>query len=219
MNAGLSNLGTLKAWLLPASLTGTDYDAQVLGIGLGVAAQLERHCVRDFARTVGATHECDAARRSILVRRFPIEEVTDIDLREAGAAVDAWSEQSLGEVDQIQHDSGLIELAGPFGSWRDRLRITYTGGYWWNQQESAYTPPVTPTDEDPDLSVIPEGAKALPADLLLAWKLQCEHVWAQRDKLGTNIGAKPGSAPSLALIELLPVVKEILRTYIRYDLV
>jgi hypothetical protein len=58
----------------------------------------------------------------------------------------------------------------------------------------------------------------VPADLLLAWQLQCEHVWAQRDKLGLGIGEEQKTESALARIALLSIVKDQLRPFIRYAL-
>lgn len=220
MNAGLANLATLKAWLLPASMiTSADYDAQILTIGLGIAWQLEASCNRNFGRLVGDTFEITADRDHVILPRYPIEAAPVIAIREtiAGGFVDQTYADFV-----VDHDlkAGLIQFGSWAGSSSTRLRFTYTGGYWWNQQEEDYTPPVTPTEEDPDLSVLPEGATAVPADLLLAWRMQCEFIWTQRDKLGLNIGEKQDTVllGALSRIKLLDGVAEQLRPYVRYAL-
>lgn len=67
-------------------------------------------------------------------------------------------------------------------------------------------------------SELPAGATARPSDLALAWLLQCEHVWQQRDKLGVSIGEKRTTDSAIAKISLLEPVLEILRGYARYTL-
>jgi hypothetical protein len=64
----------------------------------------------------------------------------------------------------------------------------------------------------------PAGSTARPADLYYAWLLQCERTWSVRDKLGVSIGqpTAPAQGQSLAALELVPEVKEVLRNYTRY---
>ena len=211
MNAGLSNLSTLKSWLLPASLVaGTDYNAQITALGLGVADQLQRHCNRLFLRTVGDTFEISADRLHVVLPRFPLDAVPVIEQRD---------DLATGYVAQTFNDlvldynlaAGLITFAampGPDGS---RLRFTYTGGYFFEALE--------PTDLGYPTAT-PGGSTAVPADLQLAWRLQCELVWKQRDKLGLNIAEKPNEVfmGSLSRVALLDAVKEMLAPYRRFVL-
>lgn len=206
MNAGLSNLATLKAWLLaPSLLASTEYDDQIAAIGLGVAAQLEKFCARQFARTVGDVFECTADREHVTLPRYPVEAVATVEQSDADAA---WSELS-DAIQQRALDRGMLYFGTQLGTYLSRIRITYTGGYFWEQAE--------PSDEENYPTEVPEGSTALPADLLLAWKLQCEHVWAQRDKLGLNLGQEPSQSSSIAsIVPLLEVVKEQLRPHQRF---
>lgn len=210
MNAGLANLATLKAWLLNATMrTGTDYDDDIAAIGLGVAAQLEKHCHRKFARTVGDTYIATGPRGTLVVPRYPLEAVASIETRTNSA--DAWEEET-GAIQHWNADSGLVTFVGALvHTDLVQVRVTYTGGYFYEQLEPADVG--YPTAQ-------PAGSTALDADLLLAWQLQCEHVWAQRDKLGLNIGQQPSENTSgaLAKIQLMEVVKEMLRPFIRYNL-
>lgn len=130
MNAGLSNLFTLKSWLLPASMVaGTDYEPQIIAIGKGVAGQLERYCNRKFLRLVGDTFVCEANKYNLSLPRFPLEEVTTIELRETVA--DGWIAQTLSDVVFNQDESaGVLEFGVPPGAYLTKLRVTFTGGYW-----------------------------------------------------------------------------------------
>jgi hypothetical protein len=217
MNAGFSNLASLKEWLLTEALrTSTDYDSQILAIGLGVAGIFETHCNRKFARQVGATYEFRAELDRIVIDRAPVEQITKIELRDPFGAdwVDQGTVSAL--LDYLNEEAGLVALLTPLGTYRGRGRITFDGGFWWNQQEPDYDPPVTPTEEDPDLSAQPEGSNALPDNLKLAWLLQCEHVWQQRDKLGLAIAKSPTTDSAIARTEILPLVKEQLQPFVRY---
>lgn len=209
MNAGLSNLATLKGWLLAASLVdATDYDAQILAIGQGVALALEKYCNRKFGRAVGATFECTADRTHVVLDRYPVEALTTIEQRDTLAG--GWSPLVINDVvENRADDRGLVYFNAPQGIYLSRLRFTYTGGFFFEQLEPADVGYPTAT---------PAGATALPADLLLAWKLQCEHVWTQRDKLGLQLAKEQSTPAALAAIELLPVVKEHLRPFVRYAL-
>jgi hypothetical protein len=212
MNVGLSNLNTLKSWLLPAAMrTGTDYDTDIERIGKGVAGLIERHCNRTLERAAGTTYVTSADRSVLILNRYPVETVASIELREDLSA--GW--QSLGAVNSIltgaDYEKGILHFGTIQSTYMAQLRVTFTGGYWFEELE--------PTDIGYPTAQ-PAGSTALPDDVRLAWLLQCEHVWAQRDKLGLNIANQPSEIYSGALvkIELLPVVKEHLRTHVRYSM-
>ena len=90
-----------------------------------------------------------------------------------------------------------------------RLRFTYTGGYFWEQLE--------PTDEGYP-TARPDGAALVPDNLLIAWRLQCEFIWGQRDKLGLQIADKPAIDGAVAKIRLLDSVRELLVPFTRFTL-
>jgi hypothetical protein len=212
MNAGLSNLATLKAWLLPAAMVAmTDYDPPIKAIGLGVQGQLEQYTNRKFARTVGDIYQTTADRLVVILPRYPIETITSVAIRNDLA--EGWQDQ--GDPNQllfnIREEAGIIDMGGWLGGRYQRMQFVYTGGYFWEQLE--------PTDVGYPTAQ-PAGSTALPNELCLAWKLQCEHIWTQRDKLGLEIGEHPktrrGVTPNLAAMELLPQVKNLTDHFIRY---
>jgi hypothetical protein len=203
-DVGFSSLATLKAHVMPLSQAAdTDYDARLTSIGKGVVAQFEGHCGRRFKRTAGATYQAPAERGFFVLERYPVEQITDIDVRIGAAST--WTEQALTAVDQLVNDAGLVLLLAPLGTTRDRVRFTYDGGYFWNTSEGS-----------PDAQ--PSGSTALPDDLFQAWILQVKHVLAQANILATQIADKPGATPALAALELLPDVVTRLRRFIRYDM-
>lgn len=206
MNAGLSNLAMLKAWLLPAAMRdGTDYDQDIRTIGLGVAAQLERALNRKLEYSADTTDIVTGGRESIVLMRYPVVAIASVETRVG--VDDDWTLES----DVIEHwnaSSGVVRFAGALGhSELTQLRITYTGGYWWEQLEA---------DDEGYPSEKPEGATEIDGDIRLAWLLQCEHVWGQRDKLGLKISERPSSTPALVQLALLPAVREHLQPHIRY---
>lgn len=207
MNAGLGNLTELKARLLAEALRGsTDYDNALIALGQGVAALFEKECNRKLMRLENDRCEFSMDRNHYYLPRYPVESIALVEERDTLQGDYVVSPDML---QQQQNDTGYIWFGGVIGMYWMRLRVTYTGGYWWETLE--------PTDEGYP-SAMPDGATPLPNDLKLAWYLQCEHVWAHMDKLGLGLAEKPGEQSSLTEITLIPAVKEILNGYIRYQI-
>lgn len=204
MNAGLSNLATLKGHLLAERLrAGVTFDEQILALGLGVAAAIERFCDRRLGRVVGDTWETPCGyRTSFVLIRYPLEEITAIDLRTARG--DSWESQDIDSlVAQELKESGLVTFHGPIGWASSNVRFTFTGGYWWD------------TTEDGSGSQ-PAGSTVLPADLQYAWLLHCQDVWNRRDNLGTSLTAKPADRPRVGDVEFGSSVRALLRPHQRH---
>ena len=203
MNAGFSTLKVLKAHLLAEVLReDTSYDAAITAIGQGVALQFESFCNRKFERMEDAA-VFTADREGYVLPRYPVEAISAVAMQFTLAG--GYEDQSLSLVQQLNYQSGLMHFGGTLGGSADLVRITYTGGYWWNQNEGA-------------VDALPEDATALPADIQTAWLLQCEAVWDMRDKLGTGIAGAPKAKQALGELELLPLVKQMLQGRIRYQL-
>jgi hypothetical protein len=213
MNAGLSNLATLKGWLLADAMqTATEYDTEIVAIGRGVVGIFEQFCARKFARLVGDTFDCPANRWFIVLPRYPIETVTASEIRLSGE--DAYEALTASAIVNKAEKAGILYFDTEPGYCNDRVRFTYTGGYFFEQLEPADVG--YPTAQ-------PVGSTAVPDELLLAWRLQCEHIWKLHDKLGLAIaqsGAGEGTLLGLSLpgLELLPLVKQTLDSYRRLDL-
>jgi hypothetical protein len=132
MNAGLGSLTDLKTRLLPAqSRAQTDSDAEILALGLGTARWFERYCDRRFARFVNDTYLCRADCSFVVLPRYPLESVASVETLTIGETV--WT--PLVESWQLYPDAGLVDLVGAFGSTAQQLRLTYTGGWWWDETE------------------------------------------------------------------------------------
>jgi len=210
MNAGLANLDTLKRHLLPESMIAqTNFDAKIANVGKGVASLLEKYCNRQFARVAGDKVEFTADRNAYWLPRYPVEIISAVEQKDS---------ESAGYValsDAVQNSNlktGQVWFAAQLGESWSWLRITYTGGYFWNELEPADVG--YPTAQ-------PGGSTALPDDIKLAWLLQCGRVWELVDKLGTNISPDKQIqfvTQSLAGLELIPQVKELLRGHIRYQI-
>lgn len=196
----MTSLEQLKAFVLPVKeRSATTYDAALTVIGGLVQGAMEGYCAQRFERVVGAMEVFSARREMLVLGRPPIEVVSAIDYR--ATAADTWA--ALGASYQVLEEAGVVELEGVVRG--GQVRVTYTGGYWWDasvEQEGT----------------LPEGARALPADLKGAYLVQCQAVWEKRDNVGgwSLSRQKEGVAvPSIGTVELVPVVKGILGQYRR----
>jgi hypothetical protein len=228
MNAGFSNLTTLKAQLLATELqTDTDYDAKITAIGLGVASAFGRVCNRDFMWMIGATDVTQGDRDHWYSRRAPVSSFTQVNLRYFRA--DPWTDIS-GQPMSADEFKGLIHFGYTLGTRPIQVQIVYNGGYWWEQQEptNADGSPneAYPTALPAEITAAPSGLNQndfmLPADLQLAWIQQCRKEWEAIDKLGTQITRVGSNARNpeevLAGLDFIPEVQRIVRQYTRYQL-
>jgi len=206
MDLGLGNLIELKRQLLPsANQSGTVYDSKLQALGSGVAKAFEKYCNRLFARVVGDTYEFSAERDHIIVPRYPLESISQVEYR---ASMDTgYVVQDASIILNRMDKAGIVWFAGAMGFWTETAKLTYTGGYWYDTSESENT-------------VQPVGSTKVPEDLRLAWYLQCRKVWESIDKSGANI-TKVGSGAqfvteSLGGLEMVPSVKQVLDGYRRF---
>lgn len=209
MNAGLSNLATLKAHLLPEAIREeVAYDQPVLRVGLGVAALVEKFLGRRLGRVVGDMAEFTKDRIVIILPRYPLEAITAV--HERRRFVDPWTALDLNStLESVGNDCGTIYLAETDLDSRARLRVTWTGGYWWETAEpyeAGY-----PTAQ-------PVGSYVLPSDILAAWLLQCSEMWARQDPLAQGTGTRDTSdvKTNLTELDLIPQVIGILNPHRRY---
>lgn len=204
MNLGLGNLTTVKNHLQsPALAVATEFDDAIALIARGVSGLFERYTGRKFSRVEDDQYTVDADRLQIWLPRVPVEVITTIEQQDDLA--DGFYALTLADVIENQNlEKGWLFFVLMAG-WRGSiLRITYTGGYYFN------------VDEEVDLGC-PAGQVEVPADLRLAWLMQIEHLWSQRDKLGVGLASKPGEESKLPSVELLPLVKQILDGYRRFS--
>lgn len=129
MNAGFSSLTALKAHLLNESLrSDTTYDAPILAIGLGMASLFDGYLNRKLGRMVGDIFVQRGGKKMMLLPRYPVEVVTQIEARVGNG--DPWEVQD-NLIDWYSAESGLVNFASVLGNPRWQVRATYTGGFWW----------------------------------------------------------------------------------------
>lgn len=208
MDLTIGNLYTVKQHVLGSSLaTSTEFDTVLATLAKGVAAQFEKFCNRKFPRLAGDTFICPANRDFVTVLRYPIESISAL----AQKSSEADGFVTLGAVNSvlsgIQNAAGIVQFGTQLGSHLEQVRITYTGGYFYETLE--------PTDGGYPTSQ-PSGSTALPEDIRLAWLLQLGEVWNKRDKLGLGISGKPDDQAGLATLKLIPAVEEMLRPHRRF---
>jgi hypothetical protein len=203
MNLGLGNLTELKGQLLAASLRAdTNYDAVITGIGTGVAGQFDQHCNRQWQRVEGEQDVFSADRRHWYLSRFPVEGISLCEKQDS--VEDGWVALP-GLIQAQQLEQGYVMFIAVQGYYWSRLRITYTGGYWFD------------TTEDGS-GVMPGTAAALPAEVKLAWYLQCQNVWKRWEKLGAGITERPELSGAVGQLALAGAVKELLRPFKRMQM-
>lgn len=176
----------------------SDYDADISNIGLAVAAHFDRYTGRELVRAVDESFVCSAGVPSLVVSRYPIEEVTRADLLSGGTTTDI-----TGSILNTLEKAGVIDFGGTIGSVHDKLVIGITGGFW--------------CDDDDEK---PTGATALPAEILNAWVQQCRAVCEAenifRAKGAERPDKKTAGPVSLENLTLLPGVKSILQLHMRF---
>jgi hypothetical protein len=142
------------------------------------------------------------------VPRLPIESVSAIEQRDS--VRDGWQALTVNDAIWNRADAaGLVNFDVPLGDYRSRIRITYTGGYWFD------------TSED-ESGTMPAGATPVPGDLKHAWLTQCRHVFEQVDGMGARVlGVQAYSGDRTrgmesAKIAILPAVADTLKSYVRF---
>ncbi len=202
MDLGLGNLNDLKRELLPTAVRGdTQWDQPLQTVGKGVAAQFENFCNRKFSRVVADTYEFMANTSTVIVPRFPIEQVTLVEERDD--LVVGWYTLDGTILFNMREAAGFLDFGMRLGPHLSQIRVTYTGGFWYDISED-YS------------GEKPEAAAEVPADLKAAWILQCQHVIERRDLLRSAAIKSTEQPQVVATIEILPINKETLKQYIRY---
>lgn len=173
MNAGLSNLIWLKKRLLLASdVSGSTCDDAVAAVGLGVAGMFEDEMDRKLGRVAGDAYEAPGDRTYYVLPRYPVETVTAVQVRDYLG--ESWASYSLNY--NLLPVSGLVTFVSWPASRGGSVKITFTGGFWWD------------TTED-NTGTQPSGSTIVPEGLRNAWAMACKTLW---DRSGLENAAKAG---------------------------
>lgn len=209
MNAGFSNLATIKNLLLGETSieSETQFDAVITALGLGVVGQFEKHCGRKFQRQAGVTQIIPADRAQFLLNRYPVEVVTQWELKQDEQ--DGFVVQDITQILTTDLESGIVYMpeTNDVGKYYHQVRFTFTGGYFWETLDKG---------EAGWPTAIPATANILPPDLFNIWTLQVRHLWKNIDKLGREVlsDEEVKSLPK----DFAPTVEDNLSAYIRYNL-
>jgi hypothetical protein len=210
MDLGLGNLATVKGFVLPESIAvDTQYDSVLQVIASGIAKRFENYCNRKFARVVGDVATFDANRTHYNLPRYPLETVTQLELRATWQ--DPWDDIT-NTIVQVDEAIGQIFFGVFMADSLVMMQCTYTGGFFYETKE--------PTDEGYP-TAMPEGATALPADLQGAWLMQTLHEFQCKDRLlpeGLADKTKSRSDLRFEQMQLLPEVANAIEQYRRYQI-
>jgi len=198
----LTQLTTLKARLGIGEDDVAD-DALLTNLLKLVSARFERECNRIFGRSDSVTEEFAGDETELRVSYYPIDAkgessggVTKFELKTDEAT--GWETES--GVEYLIRRDCVVSLPAPLGTWREQLRITYSGGY------------VLPGD------TAAAGETVLPDDIEQAAVEQAAYLYQNKDRLGlTSISAEGGSIQQFAQLDLLPPVKAVLIKYARWN--
>lgn len=194
---GYRDLAFLKSRLLPADMgDDSDYDADLMEIGKGVADLFDQVTGRKLRREVGCVYECSADRDFVILTNYPVETITSVKLVYFGI------ETVLTNVVQGQvKKAGIVHFGGKLGNEEETLQITSTGGFWCDDGEA-----------------MPMGATPMPDNLVLAWIQQCRAVCEAEDTFRQKGAGKADAKKSgleIGTLALVPGVKETLNRYMR----
>lgn len=203
MNAGLSSLLKLKTAILPDLMRSSPmYDDALSALGLGVADAFETYLDRKLAWVEDDTCECDAQRIFVAVPRYPVRVWSAVEMQSSPAG--EWDDIS-GQVTRYQSLSGLVIFRRAPGDDSATIRVTSSGGYWWD------------TSEEGD-GVMPVGAFPLPPALFTAFAMQVQAHCNALDLFGAQAGKDVlGSASNLLAnaLALTPAVEVMLKPFRR----
>ncbi len=190
----LTLLETVKARL---GLVDTTYDPLQTNFIQHASGRFEAHCRRQFARQENAIEEFEADRIQLLLSRYPVESVSQFELKTDEA--EDWQLQA--DVKYLLRRQCIVSLQIPLGSSRELLRVTYTGGY--------VLPGNTPAP----------GQTTLPPELEQVCVEQVAYWYQNRDYLGIITRMESGSAfYQFSQLDLLLHVRALLDGFAKWDL-
>lgn len=193
----LTLLATIKTRL---GISDTDDDAHLTGLAEIVHLRFDQFCNRNLEHADAATYEVRADATAILLPRYPVSAaITQWDLK--SNEPDGWETEAATPDHLLDRDSGVVRLAAPLGTDRQRLRLTYAGGY------------ILPGD------TAGAGETDLPDAIQELALQQTLYLHRHREKLGlASVSTDRGSMTYHTNFDLIPEVQEALRPYQRLRL-
>jgi len=189
-----STLPALKARLALDALD-PQFDELLTNALLATGARFEKECNRFFARDE-MLEDFPGDSLELRLSRYPVESVSNLEIKTNEE--EGWVE--LPSTEHLLRGACVVSLPSAIGTWRQQIRVTYVGGY------------VMPGDE------VVADQFALPVDLEQAAVEQTAYWFQNRDKLGLlRSWPHQGTYQQFALLDLLPSVKAVLRTYERLN--
>jgi len=186
------------------SLSGTDYDEAINRIISGLESVFGGFCRRTFVMNAADATEYYGGCGTLLpLKRYPvvsltsIKEALDFDFDNATAITENTEFRKIN-----QGNNGLLyRISMSWSQVQDSIEVIYRGGYC----SAGQTPG--------------EGEFAMPPDLREAAIEQASFIFKRRDDIGlSGVGFKGGSINKFSAMDLLPMVKEILKPYRRPSL-
>jgi len=218
MNCGLSNLETLKQYLLAGTLAGDrKFDFALQAVGLAAAGLCETFTNRKLGYLAGDASVFGGGRRIFHLQRYPISEVTSIKTR--AVETDAWVEET-GVVGLVNYESGKVDLGVEIADDSVQIQVIWSGGYFFETREPEEEGYPTAKPEITSQVAVAAGAvvATLPETLRAAYLLQCESIWATRDNLGVGLVSREEAKAKIGELKLSPLVEAMLKPFIRYAL-
>lgn len=187
----------LKARILPPeTAAGTRFDARMEPVAAGVATAFDRALGRSIARA-SVTETVPGGWETYSLDRYPVEGDVTVTLQ---LARDGGTREIIPA--RVNRRAGLLHLTSPAGTRDDEVELSYTGGYYVD---------LSPAGD----GTLPEGATAIPSDLIDAWVLQVDHECRVRKIFG-GTSSEDLASPFDMDFDLLPRVTRVLRQYQRY---
>jgi hypothetical protein len=200
LSAGFATVTYLKSRLMPdAAADETEWDMTIAALGKSVAGKFDRFCNRTFARTEGKQDTFTARGSAWVLSCYPVEAIDSVILKDRDGST---SEIDAGEW-SVDETCGLLETNSIAGARTQKVVVTYDGGYWLDPRDG---------------SAMPAESNALPADVLEAWVLQCQHEAENRGVFHavSMRSQSEGETPKTADLTLLAAVKETLNPFRRF---
>ena len=191
----LAQLSTVKT---RCGITASTDDAVLTNFIELATGVFNRHCNRTFARSATATDEFAADHCELNLSRPPLETVSTWELLTSQA--DGWVTQTgVDYVPRTTPGGCILSLAEPLGTYRQRVRVTYAGGY--------VLPGTSPTGSQ---VALPDEIEHACVEQVVCW-------YQNRTKLGLQSAGEAIVFADNRQLALLPQVRAALASHVRWN--